>query len=88
MIMDDQPVMIPYFVHEGEMARAERHSKRLWIVVIILIVCLVCSNAAWIYYENQFTDEVVTVEQESDTGTNNYIGHDGDIRYGETDSNR
>lgn len=69
---------IPYFIHEGDMARAERTIKRLFVLCIILIAVAVFSNLAWIRYENQFVDEV-TVTQESDNGYNNYIGDDGDI---------
>ena len=78
--------MIPYFCHEGDMARAERTIKRLWILCILLIVLLVGTNIAWIHYENQFMDEV-TVTQDSDTGTNNYLGGNGVITNGKTDSN-
>lgn len=86
---DDDLAMIPYFVHEGEMARSERTNKRLWVIIIILIVCLVGSNAGWLIYESQFADEVTTIEQDSANGTNNFIGHDGDISYGEaTDNNQ
>lgn len=77
--------MIPYFCHEGDMARAERTIKRLWILCILLIVLLVGTNIAWIHYENQFMDEV-TVTQDSDTGTNNYLGGNGVITNGKTDS--
>lgn len=75
--MEDK--MIPYFVHEGDMARLERTIKRLWILCILLAVMLVVTNGGWIYYEAQFTDEVVTVEQENEDGYNNFIGNDGDI---------
>lgn len=78
--------MIPYFCHEGDMARAERTIKRLWILCILLVVLLVGTNIAWIHYENQFMDEV-TVTQDSDTGTNNYLGGNGVITNGKTDSN-
>ncbi len=78
--MEDKEIAtIPYFAHESEMARMERQIKRLWIVLIMTIVFLVGSNAAWIYYEAQFTDEIVTVEQENESGYNNYVGNDGDI---------
>lgn len=77
--------MIPYFCHEGDMARAERTIKRLWILCILLIVLLVGTNIAWIHYESQFMDEV-TVTQDSDTGTNNYLGGNGVITNGKTDS--
>lgn len=30
--MNEERVMVPYFVHEGEMARMERIVKRLWIL--------------------------------------------------------
>ncbi len=68
---------IPYFCHEAIMARMERTIRRLWILCIILIVLLAGSNAAWIWYENQWEDVVVT--QENADGYNNYIGNDGDI---------
>ena len=84
---ENKPLDLPYIVHEADMARMERSNKRLWIAIILLIVLLVGSNCAWIYYENQFTDEIVTVEQDADeNGTNNFIGHDGEIRYGEAES--
>lgn len=68
---------IPYFAHEGAMARMERTNRRLWILCIILIVLLASTNCAWIWYENQWEDVVVT--QENADGYNNYIGNDGDI---------
>ena len=78
---------VPYIVHESAMARTERSAKRLWIVVIVLIVMLVGTNGAWIWYEAQF-DIVETTEvvQENSDGYNNYIGNDGDIGNGETDN--
>lgn len=45
---------VPYIVHESMMARQERTIKRLWILVILLILLLFGSNAAWIWYESQF----------------------------------
>ena len=78
---------IPYIVHESAMARTERSAKRLWIVVLVLIVMLVGTNGAWIWYEAQF-DVVETTEvvQENSDGYNDYIGNDGDIGNGETDN--
>lgn len=70
---------VPYIVHESAMAWQERTIKRLWILLILVISLLVATNGAWIVYESQFTDEVITVDQESETGYNNYIGNDGDI---------
>ena len=83
--MDKQP-QVPYIVHEAAMARQERTVKRLWIVVVLLIVLLVATNAGWIWYESQW--EVVDtttqeVMQESDGyGTNQFVGGD---YYGKAD---
>ena len=68
---------IPFIAHEAAMARMERTIKRLIVVIVLLIILLCGTNAAWIYYENQFEDIVIT--QENDRGYNNYIGNDGDI---------
>ena len=45
---------VPYIVHEAAMARMERQAKRLWITVLVLIVFLVATNGAWIWYESHF----------------------------------
>lgn len=77
------PEAVPYIVHESAMARAERGAKRLWVAIILLIVLLVGSNGAWLWYESQFeTVETVEVTQENADGYNNYIGNDGDITNG------
>lgn len=59
-------------------AMTERTIKRLWILIILLVVLLFGSNAAWLYYELQFTDEVITQEvtQEADNGINRFVGGD------------
>lgn len=69
---------VPYIAHESAMVRQERTIKRLWILCIIMFVALVISNGVWIYYENQFVDEI-TVTQENASGYNNYLNGDGDI---------
>ncbi len=70
---------VPYLTHEGDMARMDRVNKRLWTVIILLIVLLVGSNLAWVYYDSQFEDKVVTtqkVQQEADGGDNTFVGGD------------
>lgn len=81
--MTDDKITIPYIVYEGEMARSERKHKRDFVIILILIISLVLSNAGWIYYESQW--ETISVTQENEDGYNNYIGNDGDIYNGETD---
>ena len=81
----DQPSeTVPYIVHEGMMARAERTAKRLWITILLLIVLLVGTNAGWIWFESQFED--VAISQENEDGYNNFVGNDGDIFNCETDN--
>ena len=75
---------VPYIVHEGMMARAERTAKRLWITILLLIVLLVGTNGAWIWYQSQF--ENIAISQENEDGYNNFVGNDGDIFNGETDN--
>ena len=69
---------VPFIVHEGTMARAERTAKRLWITILLLIVLLVGTNGAWIWYESQFEYSQTTQEvtQESNHGDNSFIGGD------------
>ncbi len=83
--MDKERVVSQYF-HEGTVAMMERTIRRLWITTILLIILLVGTNGAWLYFESQWEYYTTTIEQESESGTNNYIGNDGDISYGETDS--
>ena len=85
------PASVPYVVHESAMARAERQTKSLVWVVVLLIVLLVVSNGAWLWYENQFevveeTTTETTVTQDNADGYNNYIGNDGDIVNGKADN--
>ena len=80
------PEAVPYIVHESAMARAERAAKRLWVVIILLIMMLVGTNAAWIWYESQFETITTEVTQENADGYNNYIGNDGDINNGEANN--
>ena len=75
---DKTPANVPYVAHESAMARAERQSKRLVAIIILLILLLVGSNIGWLVYESQFEDYVITqeVEQEADNGENHFIGGD------------
>lgn len=79
-----RPDPVPFAVHESAMARMERTIRRLWILLILLVVLLVGSNALWIWYESQFED--IEITQENERGFNNFIGNDGDINnYGEAE---
>lgn len=85
--MDEK--MIPYFSHEGDMARMERSNRRLWVIILVLIAALIITNGAWIYYENQFTDEVsIETKQDVETGDGDaFVSGIGDINYGTSETN-
>ena len=77
------PANIPFVAHEKEMERKDRTERRLWIIIILLIVLLVGTNGAWIWYESQFEtvyqEEYIEqdVEQSADDGgSNNFVGGD------------
>lgn len=71
---------IPYYIHEGEMARQERHIRRLWILCIIIFLALIGTNAGWIYYESQYQDVVITETKQDGAGINIVGGKD--VTYG------
>ena len=60
-VISKTPKDVPYIVHEVAVARLERVIKRMWVLVILLIILFVASNGAWIWWESQF-EEVKTVE--------------------------
>lgn len=73
-----------YLVYETAMARLERANKRLFIMCMVVLIALFVSNFAWVYYESQFEDQVITAEQDGE-GINIVGG--GDIEYGAESNN-
>ena len=45
---------IPYIAFESEMARHERMIRRLLLALVLTIALLFISNAAWLWFFNQF----------------------------------
>ena len=87
---ENQNIVVPYAAHEIAIATSERHSRRLWIVILVLIGALIASNLAWIIYENSFEDYAITeeydVEQDAEGGNNNSIINGSSIVNGETEN--
>lgn len=65
--------------HEKEMTRMETANKRMFIAFLIVLVMLFATNIAWIIYENQFQDVVVTQEADTWDGGNNYMNGTGEF---------
>ena len=85
-VIAQTPKDVPYIAHESAVARLERVIKRLWVLVLVLIILLAASNAAWIWWESQYETIETTITQENADGYNNYIGNDGDIVNGNADN--
>ena len=84
---NDMAVM-PIAQHEKDQNRLMGIIKSLIAVIVILVVLLVGSNVGWLIYNSQFevAEESTTITQDNESGYNNYIGNDGDIVNGETNS--
>lgn len=78
---------VPYIAFESMMARYERHTKRLIIALVMVIILLFASNAIWLYawcqydYSDETTD-ATSIDLDATDGNANYIGNDGDINNG------
>ena len=59
--------------------------KRLYIVIIILILLLFGSNMAWLYAWNLPSEETTTTVTSDNDSNANYINGGGDITNGGTD---
>lgn len=85
--MEDKRERVSYIVFESEMTRMERTNHRLFILLILMLITLIGTNAGWLYYESQWeTVEETTIRQSVDTGEGNAnVTGIGDI-YGESDT--
>ena len=88
--LKEQMQNISFVVHEASEERHTREKKNLVIcftcIVIFLIIALIGSNLAWLIYDKSMetvteTTETTTydIEQDNESGNNNFIGNDGDI---------
>lgn len=77
--MDDRNINVDYLIFESTLARMERINKRLFILCVIVFLAFMGSNIAWLCYESQYEDTVITAEQ--DGNGINIVGG-GDVDYG------
>ena len=73
-VISQTPKDVPYIVHEVAVARLERVIKRMWVLVLLLIILFVASNGAWIWWESQYQTIETAITQENEDGYNNYNG--------------
>lgn len=75
--------------YELNEARQERRERRLIIALIVSIILLFVCNCVWVYawMQYDYSSEEIIVEQDAQDGGNaNYIGNNGDINNGLSES--
>ena len=81
-----KPETVPYIVFEGEIARQERHIKRLWIALIVAIVAMVLIVGGFLLYLNQY--DFASYQQDGEgvniVGDGNGVDFDVPARSSET----
>ena len=80
--MENGMEMMTTAQHEKEMTRMETANKRMFIAFLIVLVMLFATNIAWVIYESQFQDVMVTQEADTWDGGNNYMNGTGEFSYG------
>ncbi len=85
-------IIMSRIAFERMQSKDERNDRWRNLTIIILIVLLVVTNAMWLWAWNQYDyvdTEEYSVDVDADDGGNaNYIGNDGDIYNGESNSNK
>ena len=85
----EEPLTIPYSAYQMAQANNRKNIKYIIIALIVAIALMFASNAIWLYAwcQYDYTSEEVIVEQDtSDGGNANYIGSNGDIVNGISES--
>lgn len=67
---DNEVVMIPFVAHESAMNRMERANKRLWIVIIVLIV----SMFVYFMLPTEVVEDTQSVDNVNDSEIHQTIG--------------
>lgn len=80
-------IVMSRIAFERMQAKDERNDRWRNIIIVLLIILLVATNAMWLWAWNQYdyVDDY-SIEMEADDGSNaNYIGNNGDITNGGKD---
>ena len=87
---DRTQLTIPYIAYESMLAKEDTQQRRMVYIIIMLIVLLVVTNLIWLVAWNQYDyvdeDYSTKVDLDGGNGNANYIGNDGDIYNGESNS--
>jgi hypothetical protein len=75
---------VPYIVFEGEMARADRYIKRLWIALITVTVAFAVGVIAFFWYLSLY--DFSSYEYAQDGEGVNIVGNENGVDYNGTES--
>ena len=78
---------ISYAAHESAMSRAMRVIKWLVIALVATVILLFASNGLWLWYISGYDTESYELSTEGG-GNASFIGNDGDIYNGESQSSQ
>lgn len=88
---NENNIIMSKYAFERMQAKDERNDRFRNITILVLIVLLVVTNAMWLIAWNQYdyvdTEEYSVDLDSGEGGDANYIGNNGDISYGESNSN-
>ena len=72
------------YIHEIYASMVERHMKRQWIAIILLILLLAGTNIYWVYYTRQLEAVVTTTidATQDGEGVNIISGEDANVTEG------
>lgn len=77
---------VPFYVYEATVDRQERHIKRLIIALIVSVLLLFGTNAAWLYYESCF--DTISYSQDGEGINNVNYGEQGALSNGAESENQ
>ena len=80
------PATMPTWAYQKTVEALKTVNKRLWIALLVLFIAFVATNAAWMVYENQFEDIVVTQDIATGEGAA-VVSGTGDATYAEGKTN-
>ena len=74
------PATVPYQVLKDFKESTTATIKKLWILIVVLVLMLVGTNVAWLAYESQF--ETVECSYSQDGEGTNIIGNENEVNNG------
>lgn len=84
---NQKPDKISWYEHQEDMARQERHIRRLCIALIVAIALVFASNALWLWAwtSYDYTSEEYTYQQDGEEV--NIVGNSNEVQNGAKSDN-